>query len=168
MGKKDKRPRKEAFDNEEEDNQIVEGMAVDDEEVAAVLAMRREKAQATLSGDSSEVKSIGKVEINGADGIGSEGIKTNVNYNKAALVQAVTSLNTSTLPFKETYRICEFGFEFTDENDDLAREVIALIDGYFGCMSHLERSLRLTLFHSNKIFERTMYKLMHLIVMILH
>lgn len=45
------------------------------------------------------------------------------SYNKAGLLQALENMETDTLPFLETFQICEFNVDIEDQHDDLQREM---------------------------------------------
>ena len=104
MGKKDRNGEKrkrmelekaEAEENGEDDPEL-------EAEIQAVMAARAEE-EAAASG----------VVAKRPRGI----------YNKEGLEQALATIETTSLPFIESYQVCEFDLEVPDENDDLEREM---------------------------------------------
>jgi len=82
-----------------------------DAELAAVLAMRNEKAlmESSIIPDSTEGENVALVLKN--------------TYNKQGLVNALETIGTTSLSFAESLQVCKFEVSVHDENDDLAREM---------------------------------------------
>lgn len=99
MGKKDGMKRKR--DPMQEDYDDVEVDPELEAEMAALKAIREEKENPAQLGE-----------------------KPKTGYNTEGLIKCLEKLDTTHLPFKETYQLCDFDINIRDENDDLDREVI--------------------------------------------
>jgi rRNA-processing protein EBP2 len=88
----------------------VEADAELEAEIAAIREINEERQlKQSSSNSNSNSKSISNNSNNG--------------YNKDALTQFVSQMETSKLPFVETYQVCKFDLDIKDENDDLEREM---------------------------------------------
>lgn len=100
MGKKDRNGNKrKRRDAEEAENVDIENAELE-AEIAAVEAAKAEAAE-------------GAVPLKRSRGI----------YNKEGLEQALAMIETTSLPFIESYQICEYEVDVPNENDDLEREM---------------------------------------------
>lgn len=112
MGKKGGK-RKRAEEEQVEDAEEREADELD-AELAAVLAMRNEKALNSNVGDGKE---------NGSTKSG--GSQSQNTYNKEGLQSALESIGTNTLSYIESLQVCKYTVDVHEENDDLQREVVS-------------------------------------------